>query len=593
MMERLEPRRLLSAGDQDLSYGDHGFRHLQFGQTDYQFLPGSDPLGKATIVSMSADGKSFSVRRFKAGIPDAAAGASGTITTQSLPYQPMKGERIVPRRIWSVSKDRTLIEFVNENGPFTSAKAYLVRLNADKTVDTKFGNPVFPEGFITNVVQQGDKFLFVDSSNYRIIRYNTNGSLDTTFGEGGAFHADVDYPERVLVRPDGRLLVAFGYHLVTPRIYGLTADGKIDPTFGGGDGVVAGEPGRFVNALAFDTAGRIILHNGTGLSRFSPDGIPDPTFGANGRSEVPSARGVVLSDGTIVSPLNSDRRDEAPVNFLRLDSTNQYDKQFGRVSVLLRKLDSAKGPFFGSAGRYEQIMSVQPDQSIVIGRRESDGGFTQIRIQGGGTTPGPVTLASGVFSVTGTDADDLIWMFNADTAEASLNGIGRIYDQSDVHIMQAAGGTGNDQIVVYSYTFPKPVILQGGDGDDRLVGGTRNDTISGNGGKDFIKGGKGIDFIRGNGGRDEIFGGAGDDRLYGGAGGDWLYGEAGKDQLFGEGGNDRLYSDGPGSATLRGGAGDDVLFAQNQALDELFGDGGRDSAKRDDDDVITSIEIRS
>jgi hypothetical protein len=42
-IESLEPRRLCAAGDQDLSFGDNGFLSHRFGETPYQFLPGSDP----------------------------------------------------------------------------------------------------------------------------------------------------------------------------------------------------------------------------------------------------------------------------------------------------------------------------------------------------------------------------------------------------------------------------------------------------------------------------------------------------------------------------------------------------------------------
>ena len=69
-IESLEPRRLCAAGDQDLSFGDNGFLSLRFGETPYQFLPGSDPAGTAFVVSMNANGRSFDVRKFNHGVAD-------------------------------------------------------------------------------------------------------------------------------------------------------------------------------------------------------------------------------------------------------------------------------------------------------------------------------------------------------------------------------------------------------------------------------------------------------------------------------------------------------------------------------------------
>ncbi len=64
--------------------------------------------------------------------------------------------------------------------------------------------------------------------------------------------------------------------------------------------------------------------------------------------------------------------------------------------------------------------------------------------------------------------------------------------------------------------------------------------------------------LRGGAGDDVLFGGGGPDKLIGGNGGDRLYGGRGDDLLLGGEGNDQLIS-GPGHDTLRGGYGKDVL----------------------------------
>src|SRR5215213_7961751 len=114
-LDRLEPRRLCAAGDQDLSFGDNGFVHLRFGETPYQFLPGSDPTGTAHVASMNANGLSFDVRKFINGVPDATAGPKGSIITIPLPFTAPEGTQAKPGRVWQLSGGRVLLEFTTPN----------------------------------------------------------------------------------------------------------------------------------------------------------------------------------------------------------------------------------------------------------------------------------------------------------------------------------------------------------------------------------------------------------------------------------------------------------------------------------------------
>jgi serralysin len=65
------------------------------------------------------------------------------------------------------------------------------------------------------------------------------------------------------------------------------------------------------------------------------------------------------------------------------------------------------------------------------------------------------------------------------------------------------------------------------------------------------------------GGDDSLFGGKGSDLIYGGDGSDSLQGAEGYDTLYGGDGADRLEGSNLGSATLYGGAGDDVYLVRN------------------------------
>jgi uncharacterized delta-60 repeat protein len=152
-----------------------------------------------------------------------------------------------------------------------------------------------------------------------------SGDLDPTFGDGGrvvfepvvtdptGFPQDPD-PTAVAVQPDGRIVVAgwFGGSVWAAR---YTADGQLDPTFGV-DGKVTPGTGT-VAAIAFQPDGRIVLAGGTGddtpdvvAFRLTADGKLDPTFGNGGTATVTfdaagptldtAVAAAVLPDGRIV-----------------------------------------------------------------------------------------------------------------------------------------------------------------------------------------------------------------------------------------------------------------------------------------------------
>src|SRR5215213_3742245 len=141
-LDRLEPRRLCAAGDQDLSFGDNGFVRLQFGETPYQFLPGSDPTGTAHVVSMNANGLSFDVRKFINGVADTSVGPKGSIVTIPLPFTAPEGSTTKVGRVWQLSGGRTLVEFTTRNTTIVAGDAFpdghYIRLNADYSLDTTY-----------------------------------------------------------------------------------------------------------------------------------------------------------------------------------------------------------------------------------------------------------------------------------------------------------------------------------------------------------------------------------------------------------------------------------------------------------------------
>ena len=141
------------------------------------------------------------------------------------------------------------------------------------------------------------------SSDIALARYNRDGSLDSTFGDNGKTTTDSSnlYDEAfdVIIQPDGKI-VAAGTHNVGLSVVRYNSDGSLDNSFGSGGRVTTDFFTGFDEArgVIIDDIGRIIAAGFTHLStktsfaaaRYKRDGSLDLTFGDGGRvtTDIPS-----------------------------------------------------------------------------------------------------------------------------------------------------------------------------------------------------------------------------------------------------------------------------------------------------------------
>ncbi len=128
-----------------------------------------------------------------------------------------------------------------------------------------------------------------------LVRYNTDGSLDTTFGTNGetdrALGSNLG-PVDALLQPDGKIVVSGSFDALTPQSSSLVryqTNGTLDPTFGSNGSVVGGPP---ANLIAEGPGNTIVATGGPAsqltLTRYTGDG----TVVATGAS----IRGTVYND---------------------------------------------------------------------------------------------------------------------------------------------------------------------------------------------------------------------------------------------------------------------------------------------------------
>lgn len=198
-----------------------------------------------------------------------------------------------------------------------------------------------------------------------VVRLLPDGRLDPGFGEGGVAHAGKGGAQAVTVGVTNRPVISGGVSLGpfdNPwRVARLTVDGKLDPSFGGGDGEVTGylyAEDNYAEDVVTDSQGRVyfaacgqnaetppvfaagrLLIDGTVDKGFGESGLTKVEFGnsyACGRSIDLDYRERVLVGG------NGNHRLLAA----RLRTDGRLDRSFagdGTVSLRFRKSEARLG----------------------------------------------------------------------------------------------------------------------------------------------------------------------------------------------------------------------------------------------------------
>ncbi|MBK7556406.1 MAG: T9SS type A sorting domain-containing protein [Flavobacteriales bacterium] len=209
-------------------------------------------------------------------------------------------------------------DFTSYNGTSCS---YLVRLNADASLDTTFNTGIgFPNQSVvyTIAVQPNGKVLIGGAfTSYNgvpvshLMRLMPDGTFDPTFNASCN-----DQVWSLVPQPNGKLLVGGAFTMVNGtgrgRIARLNVNGGLDPTFLPGTGFNAGVYGVvFDMALQQDgkiiASGRFYDYNGTSchnIVRLLPNGIPDGSFATGAGFNDPLGQGVpalaIQPDGSVI-----------------------------------------------------------------------------------------------------------------------------------------------------------------------------------------------------------------------------------------------------------------------------------------------------
>jgi uncharacterized delta-60 repeat protein len=400
-----------AAGDLDLTFGHSGKVVSDlFGQIEVANALALQSDGKLVVAGYTApltnsnSRGDFALARYHSdGTLDATFGNNGKVVTDFDATHRDQANAV------SVQSDGKIIaagftSFIgsDDNTDFAFA---LARYQADGTLDATFGNQGKVVTNISNpsdfniyyreslnalaiqkdgkIVATGTAFLnFTQSMDFTTIRYNGDGSLDTSFGTSGRVFTNFstttpsdpnDSAGEVFIQSDGKIVIAGRVHHLAFD-YGIARynnDGSPDSTFGQGGQLAtsvlrqaSGNAGK-ETAMAVQADGKIIIggftqSNGVNyfaLSRYEANGNFDSTFGNGGQVKANLSGAIrsltIQSNGKIIAAGTS--------------SENSGDFKLARFHV-----DGRLDENFMSSGTTTTDFSGHADQLFATAR-QSDG----------------------------------------------------------------------------------------------------------------------------------------------------------------------------------------------------------------------------
>ena len=296
---------LAAGGELDTTFGTGGIVVQDFGGQDTGLGLVVQPDGKIVMVggSDAAGSTGFALARYMPdGILDSSFGLGGLVTTPGT----------LPSHDVGLQSDGKLVVV----GSVQDVE--VARYNTDGSLDLSFGT----DGITTTDIGGGtdwgravavlpdDKIMLGGTSliahgggsnkDFAVVRYNANGSLDTTFGNGGFVTSHFGSNEEITslaLQPDGKLIAA-GWSNSIFAVARYNVDGTLDPTFGTGG--VATISFRDIDdidlafAVALQPDGKIVVAGNSStlnqnwdfaLARLNSDGSLDTSFGVGGKVE--------------------------------------------------------------------------------------------------------------------------------------------------------------------------------------------------------------------------------------------------------------------------------------------------------------------
>ena len=255
----------------------------------------------------------------------------------------------------------------------------VLRYNSNGSLDPSFngtGRAVETEGDAQGVAIQADGKIVVVGSifttptvDFKVVRYNSNGTLDTSFDQDGIVVTSVreatDVAYSVAIQTDGKLVVS-GRSDSNPvfvtsfAIVRYNTNGSLDNTFDSDGKVIVPGPGNAItDSIAIQPDGKIVVAHNVYISsayrltvvRYNSDGSPDTSFNSTGSlstvvgTNVEFASMALQPDGKIVVGCSSYTGNAQGYDFwvVRYHASGAIDEEFGNGGLVFTPIAAGAG----------------------------------------------------------------------------------------------------------------------------------------------------------------------------------------------------------------------------------------------------------
>ncbi len=455
------------------------------------------PDGKVLVGGYSNNGtdNDFMVLRYNAdGSLDTSFSGDGIVTTD------FGGGAEIAVGLTLQADGKVVLAGYSHNG--SDNNFALVRYNADGSLDTSFSG----DGMLTTPIGSGDDSAYSvtmqtdgkivvagyshngTDNDFALVRYNTDGSLDTSFSGDGILTTDFgssqDSGYSVAIQTDGKIVVG-GHKSGTSYDFAVArynTDGSLDTSFSG-DGMLSTDiasSGDYGQSIAIQDDGKILVtgfsDTGSGydfsIARYNPDGSLDTSFSDDGTNTTnfignfdAALSSTVQDDGKILVTGYGHNGTDYDLAMLRFNADGTLDSSFSDDGKLTTAI--------GSGDDYGYSVTVQSDGKILvagISHNGTDNDSVLLRYNFDGTLDStfggtnildgnPTFTEGGAAVLLDTDVDVI------DAELDALNGGAGNYDGSSLTLVRN-GGVSTEDVFAFNdangITFSSGNLLKNG-----------------------------------------------------------------------------------------------------------------------------------
>ena len=377
----------------DASFGYNGFSTIGFSNTN-TYLSACALQNNGKIITAGKTDSIYTITRFTSnGIIDSSFGLNGKVF-----YWP--GTNNIGTCSIAVQADNKIVLGGSVTFQNFNIKFLLLRLNTNGKVDSTFGNNgvviTTPVGSTFSriekiLIKPNGKIVVggyavnpsIQILTFSVAQYNTNGSIDSTFGNNGFANLieatghghTMEFSNQIDILIGGDVDITGGSGYVNFGLMKVLNNGKVDSTFGK-NGFVNADFADSIDgctSIAVQNDNKIVLagsvqigahYRNIGLIRYDATGKIDSSFGINGKVifQSDSLGGTVihiLSNGKILLTLSKISTGNS-VNFamIELNANGTLNTSFGNNGILITPIPGSNG--------YANASIIQPDGKVII-----------------------------------------------------------------------------------------------------------------------------------------------------------------------------------------------------------------------------------